>query len=65
VLVVLVLGLGMVGGALGFWLLWVEQAFEVLLLPGLGVGNFRAQVLWHATFICDSGVNVLYNLTCM
>ena len=35
----------------------VEQAFEVFLLLGLGVGSSSPQVLRHPTSMCDSGVN--------
>ena len=35
----------------------VGQAFELLLLPGCGVGNPSPQVPGHLTSMCNTGVN--------
>jgi len=36
--------------------LWVGQAFEMLLLPGFGVGSSSPLVPGHPTSMCNSGV---------
>ena len=52
-------------GRRGSWPLWVKQAFGLLLLPGPGASISGPQVPWHPTSMCNSGINVLYKLTCM